>query len=1179
MKNLFLSLYLIGCIPFLCSAQRLPFQSDNIFKTHYLIENKGQFELMQSHMKQVDFAIHHRLDEAYINRNGFSFHITSSKKRTEKQEEELERGKQNHTALQESWIDFNWVGANADSKARAEGKSTHYFTYGPEKYISYGFEKVTYRNLYPGIDVVYQLNPKGGIEYTLILHPGADIEKVRFAYTGQRSLDVNVKASEIRIRDKYHQLIESAIHACYQDGEPVSLHYIKRGEHEIGFSSKDKIDQQKTLVIDPWVAPITTLVGVNATVANMGYDVDFDIYGNLYVMGGGGGTNSSTQAPQMAKYDASGNLAWTFPGNLVSPIWNSSPSAARSGNITVDKISSKVYMSQGGNFGGTGATIVRLKTNGIYDNFMSVGNMLMNEMWEMKFNCSNGKCMAIGGGTTSNLNFGLVDTTTGIVTTSNVTGQPNAGQDIVCATLDDNGEVYVIFAGNPLTSNQIYKLNSSFTAPIWNTPSGYTTMTEQGNKPFTGLSSYSNSYNCLGVNNTYVFYYDGLWLKAFLKSTGAPVGSAAMIPGLALKMQGGIYANNCNQVYIGGENGDILRYGFNGSSFTYETSIVFPGFTNKAVYDINYNPVNNLLYVSGNGFVATADPSTACVIQPTGSIQLSSSTYCPDSATVTVLNPDPGAAYSFVWVDSSTGTPIATNLTSPGIYVNGMGGLPVGDTIQVTAIKSSACQVQTSTISLVINCNTNQVFIDRCNGQSYTLPNGTIVNAPGVFVDTFVNSLGGDSIVHYHVNFHPVYHDTIHASICNGLPYLLPNGGTVFTAGMYTSSFQTSFNCDSIITTILSVKPVYNLTTNASICSNQAYTLPSGISTNLPGTYHDTLHTVAGCDSIIHTILTVNPSQSITYYDTICSDQTYTLPNGSTVQSTGTYTNLFTNVYSCDSEYIIHLTVHPVYQKTTNQQICQGGTYTLPNGQTVSLPGTYPNQFTSIHGCDSAITTILKVNQSSASTANPVICSDQFYTLPNGTNTNLPGTYTHTIQNAGGCDSTINTHLQVIPKPGLFLGKDTFLCRNESLFLNITTPNATYLWNDLSTEPIRQITAEGMYIAQVTVAPCGPVIDTIQISHCQCNVFIPNAFSPNNDGRNDFFKPMFTCYTNPENYLFKIFNRWGQEIFGTSIVNDGWDGTYREVEQNTGTYMYLVQYTDLESHKEILHKGDLTLIR
>lgn len=91
----------------------------------------------------------------------------------------------------------------------------------------------------------------------------------------------------------------------------------------------------------------------------------------------------------------------------------------------------------------------------------------------------------------------------------------------------------------------------------------------------------------------------------------------------------------------------------------------------------------------------------------------------------------------------------------------------------------------------------------------------------------------------------------------------------------------------------------------------------------------------------------------------------------------------------------------------------------------------------------------------------------------------------------------------------------------------------------------------------------------------ECEIFIPNAFIPNNDGRNDLFMVQGSNFSQIE---FKIFNRWGQLVFTTNNMNEGWDGRYKSRECNGGVYFYLANIT-LNNGEKILKKGSVTVIR
>lgn len=89
---------------------------------------------------------------------------------------------------------------------------------------------------------------------------------------------------------------------------------------------------------------------------------------------------------------------------------------------------------------------------------------------------------------------------------------------------------------------------------------------------------------------------------------------------------------------------------------------------------------------------------------------------------------------------------------------------------------------------------------------------------------------------------------------------------------------------------------------------------------------------------------------------------------------------------------------------------------------------------------------------------------------------------------------------------------------------------------------------------------------------------VPNAFSPNGDNLNDTFRPIKNPIFEVANYKFKIYNKWGNEVFSTNDLIEGWDGQYKGQLCNVDTYFYLITY-EILSHKAKQLKGDFILIR
>jgi gliding motility-associated-like protein len=87
---------------------------------------------------------------------------------------------------------------------------------------------------------------------------------------------------------------------------------------------------------------------------------------------------------------------------------------------------------------------------------------------------------------------------------------------------------------------------------------------------------------------------------------------------------------------------------------------------------------------------------------------------------------------------------------------------------------------------------------------------------------------------------------------------------------------------------------------------------------------------------------------------------------------------------------------------------------------------------------------------------------------------------------------------------------------------------------------------------------------------------VPTAFTPNNDGRNDVVRPIAVGLAQIQ--YFRIYNRWGQLVFETTVNGKGWDGKIQGLPQETGTYAWIVKGQDYTG-KVVFEKGTVTLIR
>lgn len=148
---------------------------------------------------------------------------------------------------------------------------------------------------------------------------------------------------------------------------------------------------------------------------------------------------------------------------------------------------------------------------------------------------------------------------------------------------------------------------------------------------------------------------------------------------------------------------------------------------------------------------------------------------------------------------------------------------------------------------------------------------------------------------------------------------------------------------------------------SAAFCENKSYTLPNGSKVSEPGVYYTNYVLPSGKDSIIKTTLTELPASYTSKTVHLCDGDSYQLPDGSFTSAEGTYYDTLQNSISCDSVITTSVFKHPEYAIFKTDSFNLGSTYTLPNGTTTTTGGTFvSNLLTAVYGCDSVITIDLK---------------------------------------------------------------------------------------------------------------------------------------------------------------------------------------------------------------------------
>lgn len=152
-----------------------------------------------------------------------------------------------------------------------------------------------------------------------------------------------------------------------------------------------------------------------------------------------------------------------------------------------------------------------------------------------------------------------------------------------------------------------------------------------------------------------------------------------------------------------------------------------------------------------------------------------------------------------------------------------------------------------------------------------------------------------------------VFGGTTEVTLCQGASYALPDGTVVNESGTYSTTSTNAFGCDStFITQVTFLESASELIFDY-ICSGEIYTLPDGQEVTVSGVYQTNFTSVFGCDSIVVTNLSVSNPETTTILATVCKGDSYELPDGNMVQGAGNYSVLLTNNLGCDSTVLVEL--------------------------------------------------------------------------------------------------------------------------------------------------------------------------------------------------------------------------------------------------------------------------------
>jgi len=245
-----------------------------------------------------------------------------------------------------------------------------------------------------------------------------------------------------------------------------------------------------------------------------------------------------------------------------------------------------------------------------------------------------------------------------------------------------------------------------------------------------------------------------------------------------------------------------------------------------------------------------------------------------------------------------------------------------------------------------------------------------------------------------------------------------------------------------------------------------------------------------------------------------------------------------------------------------------------------------------LHANVSIGTSYAWLNYNSLYDPNPRTISANPYTVSAQVAPASSTTYLLAIRNADCPNLWIDTfHITVTPPIIVNAGRDTTVAADQPLQLNALVSDSTvaaYSWlpvtglnNSSIADPIATLGAsiDSIYykVTATNSSGCSGVdYILVRVYKSKPDILVPNAFTPNGDGRNDIIKPIPIGIATL-NY-FRIYNRWGQMLFSTSEFNKGWDGNLNGTQQQSGTYVYMTEGIDYLGNT-VFRKGTVVLIR
>ncbi|MCC6937580.1 MAG: gliding motility-associated C-terminal domain-containing protein [Flavobacteriales bacterium] len=385
------------------------------------------------------------------------------------------------------------------------------------------------------------------------------------------------------------------------------------------------------------------------------------------------------------------------------------------------------------------------------------------------------------------------------------------------------------------------------------------------------------------------------------------------------------------------------------------------------------------------------------------------------------------------------------------------------------------------------------------------------------------------------------------------------------------------------------------------------------ITPSASGTYSVTVTTPQQCSATFDAIVTLAPVVTVSLGNdtSICQGQSILLDagtpgashlwsTGATTQSipasaSGTYSVTVSNA-SCSATDAISISVNNAPGDVlANSTQCIGGSVTLDAGNvgstylwstsatgqsiSVSTSATYSVTVTNSTGCAATFDSdVLFIPPPTVFLgADTILCEGQHlvldagnqgstYAWSNGSTSRTiavqrSGIYSVNVNN-GYCSRNDAISVHFNPSPQRMAVREFHACLDDDpryVVIDAGNPGARFDWSTGESTPMIMAGAYGWYYVHIMNAyDCSGMDSARVIEHCPATIFIPNTFTPNGDGVNDYFMPVGKSIASVH---LMVFDRWGEMLFETRDLESGWDGTYRGEFVKNDMYVWHMTYT------------------